>query len=115
MNSKDNLILELHEQLIEKEQKINELKEDLEYSNYCNEELRKKITNLNYKIKLLEEDNTGERALYHRVREVKEEYKDRIDKAIEEIETELHDCKIDNLDGYADAFLRDLKNILKGE
>lgn len=30
---------------------------DLEYEQYCNEQLRNKITNLEYKIKKLEEDN----------------------------------------------------------
>ncbi|MBQ1496115.1 MAG: hypothetical protein IIZ40_02015 [Bacilli bacterium] len=30
---------------------------DLEYEHYCNEQLRNKITNLEYKIKRLEEDN----------------------------------------------------------
>ena len=31
--------------------------EELEYEHYCNEQLRNKITNLEYKIKRLEEDN----------------------------------------------------------
>lgn len=42
---------------IEKENK--ELHEELEYLNYCNDELRKTITNLKYKIKRLEEDLEG--------------------------------------------------------
>ncbi len=33
---------------------ITNLQEDLEYSDYCNEQLRKKITNLEYKINLLQ-------------------------------------------------------------
>ena len=33
---------------------ITNLQEENEYSNYCNKELRKKIINLEYKIKLLE-------------------------------------------------------------
>ncbi|MBR2248696.1 MAG: hypothetical protein IKE89_03525 [Bacilli bacterium] len=36
---------------------ITNLQEENEYSNHCNEELRKKITNLEYKIERLEEDN----------------------------------------------------------
>ena len=36
---------------------VDELQEENEYSNYCNEELRKKITNLKYKIELLEQEN----------------------------------------------------------
>ena len=36
---------------------FDELQEENEYSNYCNEELRKKITNLKYKIELLEQEN----------------------------------------------------------
>ena len=35
--------------------KNHKLKEDLEYSNYCNEQLSKKIKNLEYKIAILEE------------------------------------------------------------
>jgi len=35
---------------------ITNLQEENEYSNHCNEELRKKITNLEYKIKRLEEE-----------------------------------------------------------
>ena len=35
------------------------LKEDLEYSNYCNEQLRKKIINLEYKIATLDEALKG--------------------------------------------------------
>lgn len=42
---------------IEKENK--ELREEVEYLNYCNDELRKTITNLKYKIKRLEEDLEG--------------------------------------------------------
>lgn len=95
-----------------KDKKIERLQEDLEYSNYCNEELRKKITNLKYKIKLLEEDNTGERALYHSEREVKEEYKDRIDKALNKLE------EIVLYDEYITIhtdFINDTKEILKGK
>lgn len=36
---------------------FDELQKENEYSNYCNEELRKKITNLKYKIELLEQEN----------------------------------------------------------
>ena len=36
---------------------ITNIQEENEYSNHCNEELRKKITNLEYKIERLEEDN----------------------------------------------------------
>ena len=36
---------------------ITNSQEENEYSNHCNEELRKKITNLEYKIERLEEDN----------------------------------------------------------
>jgi len=37
---------------------ITNLQKDLEYSDYCNEQLRKRITNLEYKINLLQgEDN----------------------------------------------------------
>lgn len=33
---------------------ITNLQEENEYNNYCNEKLREKITNLEYKIKLLQ-------------------------------------------------------------
>lgn len=36
---------------------ITNLQEENEYSDYCNEQLRKKIANLEYKIKKAEEDN----------------------------------------------------------
>lgn len=36
---------------------ITNIQEENEYSNHCNEELRKKITNLEYKIERLEEEN----------------------------------------------------------
>lgn len=36
---------------------ITNLQEENEYSNYCNEQLRKKIANLEYKIKKAEENN----------------------------------------------------------
>lgn len=42
---------------MEKENK--DLQEQVEYLNYCNDELRKTITNLKYKIKKLEEDLEG--------------------------------------------------------
>lgn len=38
--------------------KMKKLQEENEYSNHCNEELRKKITNLEYKIERLQEENT---------------------------------------------------------
>lgn len=50
-------ILEENMRLIPENHK---LKEDLEYSNYCNEQLRKKIINLEYKIATLEEELKGE-------------------------------------------------------
>ena len=90
------------------------LQEDLDYSNYCNEELRKKITNLEYKIKLLEEDNTEERALYHSEREVKEEYKDRIDKAIKYIEDTSYKSYFSMLQADYNMSLDTLIDILKG-
>lgn len=37
--------------------------EELEYEHYCNEQLRNKITNLEYKIKRLEEDNKQKEVL----------------------------------------------------
>lgn len=37
--------------------------EELEYEHYCNEQLRNKITNLEYKIKRLEEDNKQKQVL----------------------------------------------------
>ena len=49
-------ILEENMRLIPENHK---LKEDLEYSNYCNEQLRKKIINLEYKIATLEEELKG--------------------------------------------------------
>ena len=39
---------------------ITNLQEENEYSNYCNEELRKKITNLEYKIERLENELNGD-------------------------------------------------------
>ena len=36
---------------------ITKLQEENQYSDYCNEQLRKKIVNLDYKIEKLEEDN----------------------------------------------------------
>ena len=69
---------------------------------------RKNIT------RLLDEMDRADEDVKHQFFEI-EQLQDRINKAIDEIETELHDYKIDNMDGYADAFLRDLKNILKGE
>ena len=39
---------------------ITNLQEENEYSNYCNEELRKKITNLEYKIERLENELKGD-------------------------------------------------------
>lgn len=50
-------ILEENMRLIPENHK---LKEDLEYSNYCNEQLRKKIINLEYKIATLEEELKGD-------------------------------------------------------
>lgn len=49
-------ILEENMRLIPENHK---LKEDLDYSNYCNEQLRKKIINLEYKIATLEEELKG--------------------------------------------------------
>lgn len=83
----------LKELVVIKDKKLDELQEDLEYSNHCNEELRKKITNLNYKITTLEEyikelENrtpiTGKK-FYG---DGREELQDRIDKAIEYIENQ---------------------------
>lgn len=50
-------ILEENMRLIPENHK---LKEEVEYSNYCNEQLRKKISNLEYKIVTLEEALRGE-------------------------------------------------------
>lgn len=49
-------ILEENMRLIPENHK---LKEDLDYSDYCNEQLRKKIINLEYKIATLEEALKG--------------------------------------------------------
>lgn len=49
-------ILEENMRLIPENHK---LKEDLDYSNYWNEQLRKKIINLEYKIATLEEELKG--------------------------------------------------------
>lgn len=49
----DNLAFRINELL----KYLDELQKENEYSNYCNEELRKKITNLKYKIELLEQEN----------------------------------------------------------
>ena len=42
------------------ENDIKLLKEEIEYEQYCNEQLRNKITNLEYKIKRLENELKGD-------------------------------------------------------
>lgn len=50
---------ELKDRVHELYDENHKLKEDLDYSNYCNEQLRKKIINLEYKIATLEEELKG--------------------------------------------------------
>lgn len=97
---------------------ITNLQEENEYNNYCNEELRKKITNLEYKNERLEEDNKQLKELCDKYEEehsttfnywkqlIKEDYKSRCEKAIEYIKDNLYYC-VDNDD-------TNLLNILKG-
>lgn len=82
----------------QKDDVVDELQKENEYSNYCNEELRKKITNLKYKNERLEEDNKRLKELCDKYEEehsttfnywkqlIKEDYKSRCEKAIEYIE-----------------------------
>ena len=48
--------------------------EELEYEHYCNEQLRNKITNLEYKIKRLEEDNK-QKEIIDKIKEEIKKYK----------------------------------------
>jgi len=48
----ETLCIDEEQELIEE---IEKLKEDLEYSNHCEQQMRKTITNLEYKITTLEE------------------------------------------------------------
>ena len=50
------MIVKLGEEIYYSEDYVKELQEENEYSSHCNEELRKKITNLEYKIKRLENE-----------------------------------------------------------
>lgn len=70
--------------------------EELEYEHYCNEQLRNKITNLEYKIKRLEEDN---------------KYKEVLDK-IKEL---MKENKYTNIEDYARIikFYNDLEILLE--
>lgn len=100
---------------------ITSLQEENEYSNHCNEELRKKITNLEYKIERLEENNKHLKELCNKYEEEHkttfEEWKKDIEankKAIEYI-NEMCLCS----DGYAN-YGDDLRpeyiiNILQGD
>lgn len=97
---------------------ITNSQEENEYNNYCNEELRKKITNLEYKNERLEEDNKRLKELCDKYEEehsttfnywkqlIKEDYKSRCEKAIEYIKDNLYYC-VDNDN-------TNLLNILKG-
>jgi len=49
---KDNGVKKVDDNLL-----FRKLYEEMEYEQHCNEQLRNKITNLEYKIKRLEEDN----------------------------------------------------------
>ena len=51
----DNVFETLAKSIKAKDKEIEKLKEDLEYSNHCEEQMRKTITNLEYKITTLEE------------------------------------------------------------
>ena len=86
---------------------ITNLQEENEYSNHCNEELRKKITNLEYKIERLEEDNKQLKDLCDKYEEEHsttfEEWKKDI-KIIDELEKWL----IDNIE-YGDDDYYDMK------
>lgn len=87
--------------------------EELEYEQYCNEQLRNKITNLEYKIKKLEEENevlTKARYSIDRV-----ELQERIDKAIkllELTETRKKICK--DFVNVGRKRYDEILNILKG-
>jgi predicted nucleic acid-binding Zn-ribbon protein len=56
-SSTNNLVVG---RVIKQEEEINKLQEELEYEQYCNEQLRKKITNLKYKIERLENELKGD-------------------------------------------------------
>ena len=96
---------------------ITNLQEENEYNNYCNEELRKKITNLEYKKERLKEDNKQLKELCDKYEEehsttfnywkqlIKEDYKSRCEKAIEYINTRVDSFKANKYE---------LLNILKG-
>ena len=109
---------------------ITNLQEENEYSNHCNEELRKKITNLEYKIERLEEDNKQLKELCDKYEEEHSttfiEWKKDIKankKAIEYIGQhfiEEGSCEINKITGeYTcegnENFLEELLDILKGD
>ena len=97
---------ELYDEVIRLKQENERLQEEQEYNNYCDEQLRKKISNLEYKITALED------------------YKSRCEKAIEYIMVDYNDCKKlidkDNITDLTDSYWqgvaitsRDLLNILQ--
>lgn len=79
---------------------------DLEYEQYCNEQLRNKITNLEYKIKRLEEDNKYQIVLDKIKEKINEELKE--GRPIEEGKPEEYLW----LMGYYDA-CKDLNKLLE--
>lgn len=53
---------------------LDKYKKEIEYEQHCNEQLRNKITNLEYKIKRLEEDNKYKEVL-DKIKEILGNYK----------------------------------------
>lgn len=111
-------IEEMPREIARLEDENDKLQEDLNYSNYCNEELRKKITNLNYKITTLEEyikdlENRTPIASKKFYGDGREELQDRIDKAIEYIEERYNGEVLTHT--FDKDNVGELLEILKGE
>ena len=94
---------------------ITNLQEENEYNNYCNEELRKKITNLEYKIERLEEELQQEKKDFKEANDYcfeLKDYKSRNEKAIEYIKRHIQP---DSFEGYLDSYeIKKTLNILQG-
>ena len=96
---------------------ITNIQEENEYSNHCNEELRKKITNLEYKIERLKEELQQEKKDFKEANDYcfeLKDYKSRNEKAIEYIKAGK---TFDNEDvrKVVNKIQNDLLNILKGD
>jgi predicted nucleic acid-binding Zn-ribbon protein len=96
------------------EQEIEKLKEDLEYSNHCEEQMRKTITNLEYKTTTLEEETKELKQRLEVEIDISNGMLKTIDKAIEFIYENAYDEEreicIDDLWGEIPKLL----DILKG-